>query len=106
MISSRVREYNSRFEFTSLFGSHCGIAHYDHDVAGLHKAGGGAVEAYHSRAARTGDGVGVEACAVIVVDNIHSLARQDSGSVEKVFIDGYAAYIVEPRLSDGDAVDF
>jgi hypothetical protein len=84
---------------------HLAVADQDDDVARVHEAGGGAVDADHAGAALAGDRVGLEAGAVGDVDDVHQLAGQQVGRVEEVLVDGHRADVVQVGLGHGGAVD-
>lgn len=70
-----VDEHHTRRVRVGLFGGHQGVAHDDHLVAHRDAASGGAVEADHAAAALTCDDVGLEALAVVHVDDRSSKPR-------------------------------
>ena len=94
-----------RLELLGLGGVHLAVADQDHDVAGVHQAGRGAVDAEHAAAALARDRVGLEPRAVGDVDDVHELAGQQVGGVEEVLVDGDRADVVQVRLGHGGPVD-
>ena len=100
-----VDEDHVRLELPGLGGLHLAVADQDHDVAGVHQPGRGAVDAEHAAAALAGDRVGLQPGAVGDVDDVHELAGQQVGGVEQVLVDGDRADVVQVGLGDGGPVD-
>ena len=88
-----------------LVAVHQRIAHDDDLVARGHAARRRAVEADHATAALACDDVGLEALAVVDVDDLHLLVLADARSLHQVLVDGDAANVVKLGLDDGCAVD-
>ena len=84
---------------------HPGVGEDDHQVADVGEAGRGAVQADHAAPARAADGVRLEALAVVHVENLHLLVRQDVGPFHEIGVDRDRAFVVEVRLGDGRAMD-
>lgn len=105
-IGVRVGEHHAGLEGCRFLGIDDAVGHNYHDVALLHLAGCGTVEANHARTALTGYCVGVEALAVVVVDDIHALAFHYSGGIHQILVNGDAANVVQIGTGDSDAVDF
>ena len=100
-----VHEDHVRLELPGLGGVHLAVADEDHDVAGVHQPGRGAVDAEHAAAPLAGDRVGLEPRAVGDVDDVHELAGQQVGRVEQVLVDGHRADVVQVGLGDRGPVD-
>lgn len=104
-ISVSVGEYHFRLEPGGFLGRHHSITHDDNDIARLYFAGGSSIETDNPTASFAGDNIGVEAFAIIVVNDEHPLAFADSCGVEKITVDCDAADIVEACLCHFDTVD-
>ena len=100
-----VHEYDVRARGLGLLGIYLRIAHDDDLVAHLDTMSRGAVQADHAAAALAGDGVGLQAAAVVDVGDLHALVLQDAGSVHEVLIDGDGTDVVHLGLFDRGAVD-
>ena len=48
--------------------------------------------------------IGLEALAIVVVDDLHLLAGNEVGGVHEILVDGDAAHILEVGISDGHTV--
>src|SRR3989304_1069161 len=81
------------------------VAEDDDAVSHGDEVGGGAVDADDARAGLALDGVGLEAGAVLDVQDVHLLEREDIGGAHKLGVDGDAALVVDVRLRNGGAVD-
>ena len=81
------------------------VGHYDHEVALVAEMRGGAVDRDDTAAPLPGEGVSLEAVAVVHVGDCHLLADPDPGALQEVLVDGYAAFVVDAGLGDGGPVD-
>ena len=90
----------------AFFFGEQGVGHDDDDIARLGETGGGAVEADDAGAAGAGYGVGFEAGAVVVVDDLYPFIGQDAGFFHQFFINGDAAHIGKIGFGNGSAVNF
>ena len=77
----------------------------DDRVAAVHEAGGGAVDLHRARAALAGDRVGLEARAVVDVDDVHLLVLEDVGGLEQVGIDRDRPDVVQVAVGHRRPVD-
>ena len=100
-----VGEDDLRGEALGLLEIHLGISHDNDDIAHLHLACGGAIEADASAVAGTLDDIRVEAFAVHIVDNIYAFACNESGGIHQCFIDGDTAHVIQVRLGDRGAMN-
>ena len=83
-----------------------GVADDDHPVARRHQPGGGAVEAEVARASLAGDHVGLEAGAVVDVDDGHLLAVEQVGELHELDVDRDRTHVVQVGIGHGGAMDF
>ena len=77
----------------------------DDRVAAVHEAGGGPVDLHRARAALAGDRVGLEAGAVVDVDDVDLLVLEDVGGLEQVGVDGDRADVVQVAVGHRRPVD-
>jgi hypothetical protein len=89
-----------------LFFPHIRIGDNDNDIAFYCQAGGGAVKAYVAFAFFPFDGVSCETRAVVDVQHMHLLVRNDIGCPQELLIDGDAALIIDVGIGDMGPVDF
>ncbi len=75
-------------------------------VAGVDKMGGSAVDNDLSRAARAGDDVGFQACAVGDGGHQHFFAHPEVGFFHEIGRNGDAAFIGDVGIGDGGTVEF
>jgi len=99
-----VGESNLWSEGLSFLEVKEGVGHDDDDVAHLRLAGCCAIETDTTAATLSTDNVGVEAFAVVVVDNVNAFTSNEADSVHEVFVDGDAAHVVEVGFSHLDAM--
>ena len=92
-------------EGLGFFEVHVGVGHYYYGVAYLYFACCSSVEANATTPALAGYDVGAESLAVVVVDDVDSLACDEVGGIHEVLVDGDAAHVVEVGLGDLDAVE-
>src|SRR5581483_8699054 len=71
----------------------------------MDEPGGRAVDADLARAAAAGDRVGLEAGAVVDVDDVHLLVLEDVGGLQQVGIDGDRAHVVQVAVGHRRTVD-
>ena len=71
----------------------------------MHEPRGGAVDLDVARAALPGDRVGLEAGAVVDVDNVHLLVLEDVRGLEQVRVDRDRADIVQVAVGHGGPVN-
>src|SRR5919202_2178856 len=81
------------------------IGDEDHGVAPVHESRGGAVDLHRTRPALAGDGVGLEARAVVDVHDVDLLVLTDVGGLEQLGVDGERAGVVQVAVADRGAVD-
>ena len=74
-------------------------------VAAVDEPGGGAVDLHLARAALAGDRVGLEAGAVVDVDDVDLLVLADVGGLEQVGVDRDRADVVQVAVGHRRAVD-
>ena len=103
-IGRAVGEYYCGLEGLGLLCVHPGVGHDDDDIARLYKTCCRSIEADDARATLATDDVGLQACAIVVVDDLHLLACDQVGSLEELLINGDAPYIVKVGFGDGDSV--
>src|SRR5205807_8178466 len=82
-----------------------GVGDDDDLVAGVHEPGSGTVETAVARAGRAGDGVGLEAVAIVDIDHRHLLVLEDVGLCHQPWVDGDRTDVVEVGVGDGGPVD-
>ena len=90
---------------SSSASSYWRVGDDDDRVAAVHEARGGAVDLHLARAALAGDRVGLEAGAVVDVDDVHLLVLEDVGGLEQVGVDRDRADVVQVAVGDRRAVD-
>ena len=88
-----------------LLRGHLAVAHDDDLVADVYEVGGGTVQADDTAAGLAGDGVGLEAVAVVDVRDLDLLVLADAGGVQEVLVDGDGTDVVELGLGDRGAVN-
>ncbi len=76
------------------------VSQDDNDIALDAQAGRGAVEADIAVAFLPFDSVGGKARAVIDVQHVHLLVRENIGGTQEFLIDGDAAFVVDIGVSD------
>src|SRR3954451_13620664 len=77
----------------------------DDRVAAVHEPGRGAVDLHVAGAPDPGDGVRLEAGAVVDVDDVHLLVLEDVGGLEQVRVDGDRADVVQIAVGHRRPVD-
>lgn len=101
-----VRENHAGFERLGFFLRHTTVGYDNHDIPYLGLAGGSSIETHHARAAFAPDGVGHEALAVVIIDNMYLFVFDDSHRIHQILVDGDAADVVEFGLRHLHTVDF
>lgn len=95
----------SRFECLGLFDGHQSIGDDDDHIANSHSAGGGTVEADHTRTSFAFDDIGFESFTIVVVDNLDTLSFHQIGRIDEVFIYGNTAHVIEVCLRNDSPVN-
>src|SRR3954468_22368826 len=81
------------------------VADDDDRVATMDQARGGTVDLHLPGAALAGDGVRLEAGAVVDVDDVHLLVLEDVGGLEQVGVDGDRPDVVQVAVGHRRPVD-
>jgi hypothetical protein len=82
------------------------VADDDDEVSRVHQAGGGAVDADDPAAAWSLDDVGLQAGAVVDVNDVHLFPGQQVGRPHEFRVHCQRSHVVQVGLGDGRAVDF
>jgi uncharacterized membrane protein len=98
-----VNQHHGRLEGRGILGRHRSVSADDHQVAGLHQAGSGAVQADVALVAY--DHVGGEAVAGVDVVDVHLLPGQKARGLDQIGADGDRAFIVEDGSGHPGAMD-
>lgn len=99
-----VDENDGRPMILCFFGCHAGVGGDDDFVAGLHAAGGGAIECDFTLF--SGDDIGAEALTVVDVVDIDFFPGEDAGGLNELLVDRYGSLIIDIGACDGRTVNF
>ena len=92
-----------RFRFLFV---HQRIGNDDDRIAHLSLTGSCPVQADDAAAALAGNGIRLQPFPIVVIHNLHLFARQNSGSLQQIFINRYASHIIQTGLGNNRAMNF
>ena len=89
-----IRENDSGFEGFYFFFGHQGVCHDNNSVAHMYEVRRSPIDADTTATAFARNDVGLDACAIGVIYDLHFLACVDIGSIHEVFINGDTTDVV------------
>jgi hypothetical protein len=101
-----IHVYKARMVITTLIFIQIMVGKDNHDISSGHQPGSRPVQTDIAAIFFTFDGVGMEAGAIVNVEDVHLLVGLNGCGIHEFLVDGDAAFIGDITISYAGTVDF